>query len=124
MKLAKEDLVELKRVKQVIDFAVLLTLGQLAVILQQSVERQLRLVVHEDFVGLLHELLTHAADLRVQRSREPGGSPSPTYRQGRILPRPKNPVAASSPQLGAACTGGDAGKNSTLANVFIFFLTH
>ena len=71
MKLAKEDLVELKRVKQVIDFAVLLTLGQLAVILQQSVERQLRLVIHEDFVGLLHELLTHAADLRVQRGREP-----------------------------------------------------
>merc|ERR1719231_2246810 len=51
-----DDLVELERVKQVAELAILLSLRQLDVVLLQPVQRELR-IVHQDLYGLVHELL-------------------------------------------------------------------
>mmetsp|Transcript_105623 Transcript_105623/g.278915 ORF Transcript_105623/g.278915 Transcript_105623/m.278915 type:complete len:452 (-) Transcript_105623:37-1392(-) len=51
------DLVELQGVEEVVQLPVLLLLGELHVVLQQPVQRELGLLVHADLVGVLHELL-------------------------------------------------------------------
>mmetsp|Transcript_59286 Transcript_59286/g.168586 ORF Transcript_59286/g.168586 Transcript_59286/m.168586 type:complete len:469 (-) Transcript_59286:2-1408(-) len=50
-------LVELQGVEEVVQLPVLLLLGELHVVLQQPVQRELGLLVHADLVGVLHELL-------------------------------------------------------------------
>mmetsp|Transcript_23196 Transcript_23196/g.59619 ORF Transcript_23196/g.59619 Transcript_23196/m.59619 type:complete len:325 (+) Transcript_23196:629-1603(+) len=62
-------LVELERIKQVVELAVLLLLAQLDVVLLKPVQRQLA-VVHVDLHRILHELLAHGAHLSRERSRE------------------------------------------------------
>eukprot|EP00754_Rhynchopus_humris_P039664 Rhum_TRINITY_DN22786_c0_g1::Rhum_TRINITY_DN22786_c0_g1_i1::g.176016::m.176016 len=64
------DLVELQVVEEVVQLRVLLRLVQLDVVLLQTVQRQLRLRVHVDLQGLLHELLRQLPDLLRQRRRE------------------------------------------------------
>ena len=66
----KDDhLVELQRVQQVVEFAVLLALFQAHEVLLQAVQRQLGVVVDEDLHRVLAELAAHRADLLVQRRR-------------------------------------------------------
>lgn len=65
-----DDLVELQRVQQVRQLLVLLVLSQLDVVLLQTVQGQLGLVVNIDLQGALHELLADGTDLLGQSSRE------------------------------------------------------
>ncbi|GBE59902.1 membrane transporter protein, putative [Babesia ovata] len=64
------DLVEFQSVEQVIQLAILVALRKLDVVLEQAVESQLRLVVHEDLHGRLHKALAHVTYLVVHGGGE------------------------------------------------------
>jgi hypothetical protein len=64
-----DHLVELERVEQLVELAVLLILGELDVVLLQTVQRQLG-VVDVDLHRVLHELLADGAHLGRERGRE------------------------------------------------------
>lgn len=65
-----DHLVEIQRVEQVRQLAVLLVLRQLDVVLHEPVQCQLRLIVHVDFHRIRHELLADRADVLGQGGRE------------------------------------------------------
>ena len=58
-----DDLVELKRVKEVVELSVLLTLLQLHVVLLETVQGELLLIVDVDLQRALHELLAGEFDI-------------------------------------------------------------
>ena len=58
-----DDLVEFESVEQLIQLAILLSLAQLDVVLLQTVEGELGLVVDVDLERVLHELLADWPDL-------------------------------------------------------------
>lgn len=60
------DLVELQLIKKIVELPVLLTLVKLHVVLLQTVESQLLLVIDVDFERVLHELLASLANLLCQ----------------------------------------------------------
>ena len=64
-----DHLVELERVEQLVELAVLLVLGELDVVLLQAVQRQLR-VVDVNLHRVLHELFAHGAHVVGERRRE------------------------------------------------------
>jgi hypothetical protein len=57
------DLVELERVKKIVELAVLLTLVELHVELLQTVQGKFLLVIHVNLQRRLHELLAHSTDI-------------------------------------------------------------
>lgn len=57
-----DDLIELEAVKQIVELAVLLALVKLHVVLLETVQSQLLLVVDVDLKRVLHELLADHAD--------------------------------------------------------------
>lgn len=65
-----DDLVELKVVKEVVQLAVLLLLAELDVVLLQTVEGELGVVVDVDLKRVTHELLADGADLLGQGGAE------------------------------------------------------
>lgn len=65
-----DNLVELQLVKKVIELPVLLALIELHVVLLQTVQSQLLLVIDVDFERVLHELLAGLADLLRQGGGE------------------------------------------------------
>jgi hypothetical protein len=65
-----DDLVELQAVEKVVELAVLLLLVKLHVVLLQTVQRQLLLVIDVDLERVLHELLAYDSDFLVQRGGE------------------------------------------------------
>jgi hypothetical protein len=65
-----DDLVELQAIEKVVKLAVLLLLVKLHVVLLQTVQRQLLLVVYIDLERVLHKLLADNADVLVQGGRE------------------------------------------------------
>lgn len=65
-----DDLVELEIVQELIELPVLLALGQFNVVLLETVQSQLCLVVDIDLQGILHELLADGSSFLGQRSRE------------------------------------------------------
>lgn len=58
-----DDLVELKLVKELVKFAVLLTFLKLDVVLLQTVQRQLGVLIDEVLCRVLHELSADRLDL-------------------------------------------------------------
>jgi hypothetical protein len=64
------DLVELKRVKKIIELAVLLALIKLHVVLLETVKSQLLLVIDVDLKRVLHELLANGTDLLGKSGRK------------------------------------------------------
>jgi hypothetical protein len=58
-----DDLVELERIEEVIQLAVLLALIELDVVLLKTVEGQLLLIIHIDLERVLHEFLADHADI-------------------------------------------------------------
>lgn len=65
-----DDLVELQLVEQVVELAVLLGLAKLDVVLLETVEGELGLVVHVDLQRVTHELLADGTGLLGQGGRE------------------------------------------------------
>ena len=65
------SLVELERIQQLEELAVLLRVLQLDVVLLQPVQCQLGLVVDVDLHGILHELLARAVSAWPRRQRRP-----------------------------------------------------
>ncbi len=65
-----DDLIEDEGVEEVAQVAVLFLLGELDVVLLETVKGELALVVDEDLKHLFHELATHGADFSRQGSRE------------------------------------------------------
>jgi hypothetical protein len=65
-----DDLVELQAVEKVVELAVLLLLVKLHVVLLQTVQRQLLLVIDVYLERVLHELLAYDSDFLVQRGGE------------------------------------------------------
>jgi hypothetical protein len=57
-------------IEQIVQLAVLLRLLQLDVVLLQTVQRQLRLVVHVDLHRVLHELPADSPDVWRERRRK------------------------------------------------------
>lgn len=64
------DLVELKVVQKLVQLAVLLLLAELDVVLLQTVEGELGVVINVDLQRVTHELLADGADLLGQGSAE------------------------------------------------------
>lgn len=64
------DLVELERIQEVVQLAVLLVLGDSDKVLLKTVEGQLCLVIDVNLERVLHELLADETDLLVQGGRE------------------------------------------------------
>mmetsp|Transcript_69783 Transcript_69783/g.202256 ORF Transcript_69783/g.202256 Transcript_69783/m.202256 type:complete len:241 (+) Transcript_69783:544-1266(+) len=58
-----DHLVELQRVEAVVQFAVLFLLGELYIVLQKSVQCELRFLVNTDLVRVLHKLLAQRPNL-------------------------------------------------------------
>ena len=58
-----DHLVELKRVKEIIEFAIFLAFAQLDIILLQSVEGQLGFIVDVDLEWVSHKLLADGSNL-------------------------------------------------------------
>lgn len=58
-----DDLVELKLIKEIVELAVLLALAELDVVLLQTVQGKLCLVIDVDLKWILHELLADWAGL-------------------------------------------------------------
>lgn len=58
-----DNLVELQRVKQLVELPVFLRLAQLHVVLLQAMQRQFGLVVDVDLKGVLHELFANWPNL-------------------------------------------------------------
>lgn len=52
-----DDLIELKSIQQVVELPILFPFGELAVVLLETVESKLGLIVNVDFQWALHELL-------------------------------------------------------------------
>lgn len=65
-----DDLVELELIEEVVELAVLLLLLQLNVVLLETVEGELGLVVDVDLQRRLHELLADGTDLLGEGGRE------------------------------------------------------
>ena len=65
-----DDLIELKRVKKVVQFSVLLTLLKLDVKLLQTVECEFSLVINVNFQRVLHEFLADRSDFLGQGGAE------------------------------------------------------
>jgi len=58
-----DDLVELEDVEEIVELAVLLGLGELNVVLLESVKGQLGVIVDVNLHGILAEFLANGADL-------------------------------------------------------------
>mmetsp|Transcript_22654 Transcript_22654/g.34554 ORF Transcript_22654/g.34554 Transcript_22654/m.34554 type:complete len:223 (-) Transcript_22654:407-1075(-) len=65
-----DNLVKLKGIQQIVQFAVLLGLGEFDVIQVQSVKSQFGVIIDVNFHGVLAELLAHRANLLAQGSTE------------------------------------------------------
>ena len=65
-----DDLVEFQLVKEVVELAVLLGLAKLDVVLLETMEGELGLVVHVDLQRVTHELLADGTGLLGQGGRE------------------------------------------------------
>ena len=65
-----DNLVELKTVKQVVKFAILLTLAELDGILLETVQGKLGLVVHKDFERISHEFSADRSNFLRKRGAE------------------------------------------------------
>merc|ERR1711865_1091858 len=65
-----DDLVELQGIEQVVQLAVLLLFCELDVVLEETVQCQLGLLVHRDLVRILHELLAELPSLLRHRGAE------------------------------------------------------
>ena len=58
-----DDLVELEAVEQIVELSILLALIELQIVLLQTMESQLLLVIDVDLQRVLHELLADKSDL-------------------------------------------------------------
>ncbi len=65
-----DDLVELERVKELIQLPVFLRLAQLDVVLLQAVQRELRVVIDSDGEWILHEFFANGQYLPRKRGAE------------------------------------------------------
>ena len=57
------NLVELQAIEKFVELAVLLRFAQLDVVLLQTVQRQLGVIIHVNLKGISHEFLANRADL-------------------------------------------------------------
>ena len=64
-----DDLVEVERVEQIIELAILLVFRQLDVVLLEAVERELG-IIHIDLHGVLHKFLADSTHLFGERRGE------------------------------------------------------
>ncbi len=64
------DLIEVERVQQVVEFAVLLRFGEFDIVLLQAVEREFGLVIDVDLTRVLSELFAHRTNLFGQSGAE------------------------------------------------------
>lgn len=65
-----DDLVKLQRVKKVVQLSVLLAFAELDVVLLQTVESKLSIIVHVNLKRVLHEFLADRSDLLRERGAE------------------------------------------------------
>mmetsp|Transcript_5571 Transcript_5571/g.12646 ORF Transcript_5571/g.12646 Transcript_5571/m.12646 type:complete len:470 (-) Transcript_5571:8-1417(-) len=65
-----DHLVEFQGIKQIVQLTVLLLLRELCVVLQQPVQGELRLLVHPDLMGVLHELFAQRPRVRAHGGAE------------------------------------------------------